>query len=31
MIEKFFKDYPKDEGGAVTSVKAMRLAKAGKK
>jgi serine/threonine protein kinase/predicted negative regulator of RcsB-dependent stress response len=31
IIEKFFKDYPKDEGGAVTSVKAMMLAKAGKK
>ena len=31
IIEKFFKDYPKDEGGAVTSVKAMILAKAGKK
>ena len=31
IIEKFFKDYPKDEGGAVSSVKAMMLAKAGKK
>ena len=31
ILEKFFKDYPKDEGGAVTSVKAMILAKAGKK
>jgi serine/threonine protein kinase len=31
IIEKFFKDYPKDEGGAVTSVKAMMLAKTGKK
>jgi len=31
IIEKFFKDYPKDEGGAVTSVKAMMLAKAAKK
>jgi len=30
LIEKFFKVYPKDEGGAVTSVKAMMLAKAGK-
>lgn len=30
LIEQFFKDYPKDEGGAVTSVKAMMLAKAGK-
>jgi tetratricopeptide (TPR) repeat protein len=30
MIEKFLKDYPKDECGAVTSVKAMMLAKAGK-
>jgi serine/threonine protein kinase/Tfp pilus assembly protein PilF len=31
MIERFFKEYPHDEGGAVTSVKAMMLAKAGKK
>lgn len=30
LIEKFLKDYPKDEGGAVTSVKAMMLAKAGR-
>jgi len=30
LIEQFFKNYPKDEGGAVTSVKAMMLAKAGK-
>jgi len=30
LIEQFFKKYPKDEGGAVTSVKAMMLAKAGK-
>jgi tetratricopeptide (TPR) repeat protein len=30
MIEQYLKDYPKDEGGAVTSVKAMMLAKAGK-
>ena len=30
LIEQFFKKYPKDEGGAVTSVKAMILAKAGK-
>ena len=30
LIDKFLKDYPKDEGGAVTSVKAMMLAKAGK-
>jgi tetratricopeptide (TPR) repeat protein len=31
LIEKFLKEYPQDEGGAVTSVKAMMLAKAGKK
>jgi tetratricopeptide (TPR) repeat protein len=31
LIEQFFKSYPKDEGGAVTSVKAMMLAKAGKR
>jgi len=31
IIAQFFKDYPKDEGGLVTSVKAMMLAKAGKK
>jgi len=31
LIQQFFKDYPKDEGGAVTSVKAMMLAKVGKK
>jgi serine/threonine protein kinase/tetratricopeptide (TPR) repeat protein len=30
MIEHFLKDHPNDEGGAVTSVKAMILAKAGK-
>jgi tetratricopeptide (TPR) repeat protein len=30
MIERFLKDHPNDEGGAVTSVKAMILAKAGK-
>jgi serine/threonine protein kinase len=30
IIEQFFKDYPKDEGGLVTSVKAMMLAKDGK-
>jgi hypothetical protein len=30
MIEQFFKDHPKDEGGLVTSVKAMMLAKTGK-
>jgi len=30
-IEQFFRDYPKDEGGLVTSVRAMMLAKAGKK
>jgi serine/threonine protein kinase len=30
IIEQFLKDYPKDEGGLVTSVKAMILAKAGK-
>jgi serine/threonine protein kinase/Flp pilus assembly protein TadD len=30
IIEQFFRDYPKDEGGLVTSVKAMMLAKAGK-
>jgi tetratricopeptide (TPR) repeat protein len=30
VIEKFLKDYPNDEGGLVTSVKAMMLAKAGK-
>ena len=30
LIEQFFQKYPKDEGGAVTSVKAMMLAKAGK-
>jgi eukaryotic-like serine/threonine-protein kinase len=30
LIEHYLKDYPKDEGGAVTSVKAMMLAKAGK-
>jgi tetratricopeptide (TPR) repeat protein len=30
LIDKFLKDYPKDEGGGVTSVKAMMLAKAGR-
>jgi serine/threonine protein kinase/Flp pilus assembly protein TadD len=30
IISQFFKDYPNDEGGLVTSVKAMMLAKAGK-
>jgi tetratricopeptide (TPR) repeat protein len=30
VIEQYLKDYPKDEGGLVTSVKAMMLAKAGK-
>jgi serine/threonine protein kinase len=30
IIEQFLKDYPKDEGGLVTSVKAMMFAKAGK-
>ncbi len=30
IIEQFFKDYPNDEGGLVTSVKAMMLAKTGK-
>ena len=30
IIEQFLKDYPNDEGGLVTSVKAMMLAKAGK-
>ena len=31
LIERYFKAYSKDEGGAVTSVKAMMLAKAGKR
>ena len=31
LIERYFKDHPKDEGGMVTSVKAMMLAKAGEK
>ena len=31
IIEQYLKDYPKDEGGLITSVKAMMLAKAGKK
>ena len=31
IIEQFLKDYPNDEGGLVTSVKAMMLAKAGKR
>ncbi len=30
MIDQFLKSYPNDEGGLVTSVKAMMLAKAGK-
>jgi serine/threonine protein kinase/Tfp pilus assembly protein PilF len=30
LIERLLKDYPKDEGGQVISVKAMMLAKAGK-
>jgi serine/threonine protein kinase/predicted negative regulator of RcsB-dependent stress response len=30
VIEQFLKSYPNDEGGLVTSVKAMMLAKAGK-
>ncbi|MFN2533127.1 MAG: hypothetical protein ABR555_17725 [Pyrinomonadaceae bacterium] len=30
LIEKSLRDYPKDEGGVGTSVKAMILAKAGK-
>jgi tetratricopeptide (TPR) repeat protein len=30
LIEKYLRDYPKDEGGVGTSVKAMILAKAGK-
>src|SRR5947209_4055918 len=29
LIDNFLRDYPKDEGGGVTSVKAMMLAKAG--
>jgi tetratricopeptide (TPR) repeat protein len=31
VIDGYFKDYSKDKGGMVTSVKAMMLAKAGKK
>ena len=31
ITEQFLKDYPNDEGGLVTSVKAMMLAKAGKR
>jgi hypothetical protein len=31
LIERYFKTYSKDEGGAVTSVRAMMLAKAGKR
>jgi eukaryotic-like serine/threonine-protein kinase len=31
LIDKFLKDYPKDEGGNGTSVKAMILAKAGRR
>jgi tetratricopeptide (TPR) repeat protein len=30
IIEQFLKDHPQDEGGLVTSVKAMMLAEAGK-
>jgi tetratricopeptide (TPR) repeat protein len=30
LIERYFKEYSKDKGGMVTSVKAMMLAKAGK-
>jgi serine/threonine protein kinase len=30
VIDRYFKDYSKDKGGMVTSVKAMMLAKAGK-
>jgi hypothetical protein len=30
VIEQFLKSYPNDEGGLVTSVKVMMLAKAGK-
>jgi tetratricopeptide (TPR) repeat protein len=30
VIERFFKEYPSDEGGLVTSVRAMMLAKAGR-
>ena len=30
LVEQLLKNYPKDEGGLVTSVKAMMLAKAGK-
>ena len=30
LIEQFLKNYPKDEGGLLSSVKAMMLAKAGK-
>jgi len=30
VVEKYLKDYPEDEGGAMTGVKAMLLAKAGK-
>ena len=31
LIEQYLKNYPNDEGGAVTSVKAMMLAKAGRR
>jgi len=31
LIDKYLKEYPKDEGGVGTSVKAMMLAKAGKR
>ena len=31
VVDEFLQTYPKDEGGAVTSVRAMLLAKAGKK
>jgi len=30
MVDRYLQEYPSDEGGAVTSVKAMLLAKAGK-
>jgi serine/threonine protein kinase/Flp pilus assembly protein TadD len=30
LVDRYFKNYPKDKGGMVTSVKAMMLAKAGK-
>jgi len=31
MVEEFLQAYPKDEGGAITSVKGMLLARSGKK